>query len=137
MVLSTAVLALAILVSACGGGRKPVFPVHGVVHDANQKPAVGALLLFNPVTPDPKDPARPVGRVGEDGKFTLTTYKEGDGAPVGEYVITITWETPKKTPFDTEGKDQLGGRYANPERSKLRFTVEKKPDNEVPPIKLE
>jgi hypothetical protein len=132
-----AVLILALLASSCAGGRKPVFPVRGQILDAGKKPAVGALVIFHPVPADLKDPTKPVGRVREDGTFSLTTYKEGDGAPQGEYVITITWTPPKKSPFDAEGKDQLTGRYANPERSSLRFTVEKKPDNEVPTIALE
>jgi hypothetical protein len=136
-VFATAVLMLAVLASSCAPGRKPVFPVRGQVLDARKKPAAGALVVFHPLRPDPKDAARPVGRVGEDGKFALTTYTEGDGAPVGEYAITITWPAAKKTPFDPEGPDQLSGRYSNPERSSLRFTVEKHAENEVPLIHLE
>jgi hypothetical protein len=30
------------------------------------------------------------GRTDEDGRFQLTTYARFDGAPVGEYVITIS-----------------------------------------------
>jgi hypothetical protein len=131
------VIGLAMLASSCGNGRKPVFPVHGQVLDAKQKPAVGALVIFHPVNADPKDPLKPLGKVDENGRFTLTTYREGDGAPTGEYVITITWPTPKKTPFDPEGGDQPRGRYANPERSSHRFTVENKPDHEVPTIRLQ
>ncbi len=129
--------ALAALLASCADGRKPVFPVRGQVLDARQKPAVGALVIFHPVNADPKDPHKPTGRADENGRFTLTTYKEGDGAPEGGYVITITWPTPRKTPFDPEGGDQLQGRYASPERSKLQFTVEKKAENEVPVIRVQ
>jgi hypothetical protein len=125
------------LASSCSNGRKPVFPVHGQVLDAKQKPAVGALVVFHPVDADPKVPLKPLGKVDENGRFTLTTYVNGDGAPIGDYRITITWPTPKKTPFDPEGGDQLRGRYAHPERSLHLFTVENKPDNEVPTIRLQ
>ena len=132
-----AVVCLAALASSCSNGRKPVFPVHGQVLDASRKPAVGALVIFHPVNADPKDPLKPLGKVDESGRFALTTYVAGDGAPAGDYTITLTWPTPKKTPFDPEGGDQLQGRYAKPERSTQRFTVESKPDNEVPTIQLQ
>ena len=132
-----AAVGLAVLASSCGAGRKPVFPVRGQVLDAQGKPAAGALVIFHPVQADPKGPLKPVGHADENGRFTLTTYKEGDGAPAGEYVITLTWPRPKKTPFDPEGGDQLQGRYANPDRSNFRFTVENKPDNEVTAIRLQ
>ncbi len=130
-------LILVILAPSCSGGPKPVFPVRGEVVDTQKKPAVGAMIVFNSVNPASNDLPKPVGHVGPDGKFSLTTYKEGDGAPAGDYVLTITWQTPKKTPLDPEGADKLQGRYANLERSRLRFTVESKSDNEIPPIKLE
>jgi hypothetical protein len=131
----TVVIGLALTAASCSG-HKPVFPVHGQVLDAKQQPAVGALVFFYAAKADPKDPLKPLGKVDESGRFTLTTYKEGDGAPAGEYVITIAWPPPKKTPFEQVGGDQLQGRYSNPEKSTLRFTVENKPDNEVPTIKL-
>src|SRR5262249_36760667 len=123
---ATALGCLAVLASSCGEGRKPVFPVQGRLVDAKDRPAAGALVVFHPAQADPRDPIRPLGRVGEDGRFALTTYKEGDGAPAGEYVITVTWPAPRKTPFEPDPGDQLKGRYANPERSTQRFTVEKK-----------
>ena len=52
------------------------------------------------------------------------------------YVITVVWPTPKKTPFDPDGGDQLKGALSRPEKSQHKFTVEKKPDQEVPAITL-
>jgi hypothetical protein len=130
-------VAAVVCLASCSNGRTPVFPVHGQVLDAKQKPAVGALVVFHPVNPEPKEQPKPLGRVDENGRFELTTHVGGDGAPAGTYVITIVWPTPKKSPFDREGGDQLQGRYANPERSQIRFTVEGKSDNEVPTIRLQ
>jgi hypothetical protein len=33
----------------------------------------------------------PSGTVGGDGTFTLRTYPHGEGAPVGEYSVIVTW----------------------------------------------
>jgi hypothetical protein len=134
---AAAVLALVALVPGCGDGRKPVFPVRGQVLDTKEQPAAGAVVIFHPVAADSQDLAKPVGRVGEDGRFRLTTYKDGDGAPAGDYTITIQWPAPKKSPFDKEEPDQLKGRYADPGTSALRFSVQKKSDNEVPAIRLQ
>ena len=125
-----------LLATSCGDGRKVVYPVRGEILDAEDKPATGAVVIFTPVNPDPKDPLRPVGKVDESGHFSLTSYKENDGAWVGEYIVTITWPTPRKTPFEPDLGDQLKGRYATPEHSTIRFTVEKKSVNDLPTIHL-
>jgi hypothetical protein len=31
------------------------------------------------------------GRTGRDGAFTMSTYAEGDGAPPGQYAVSILW----------------------------------------------
>src|SRR5262245_35840089 len=130
-----ALLTAALLAAGCGGkGRKPVFPVKGTVVDASNKPAPGALIIFHP--PDPNTSPRATATTDSSGAFALTTYDQGDGAAAGEYTVTIQWPTPKKTPFDPEGPDRLKGRLNNPATSSLRFTVEEKPQNEMPPIKL-
>jgi hypothetical protein len=129
-----AVAALALLGPSCGkGGRKPVFPVEGRVLVGKQ-PAAGALVIFHPVEDD-GDPNKPRARAGEDGTFSLTTYAEGDGAPAGEYVVTVEWPAPRKTPFEPEGRDRLAGRFRDPRVSKIRFAVEQGP-NRLPPIEL-
>lgn len=133
---AAALLGAALLACSCSG-RKPVFTVRGQVLDAGGKPAAGAVVVFHPVAGGDKEVLKPVGRVDEKGNFTLTTYAEGDGAPAGEYAVTVTWPAPRRTPLDPEGGDRLQGRYANPETSKVRFTVESKPDQEVPTIRLQ
>ena len=122
-------------VPACSD-KHSVYPVRGRVVDVENKPAAGAMLIFHPSAPDPKDSSKPVATVDEDGNFTLTTYKAGDGAPAGEYVITITWPGKKKSPFDRPEPDKLKGRYADPATSALRYTVENNPGNEVSTIVL-
>jgi len=127
------VLALFAL-TGCGGTKK-VYPVHGQVLVGKNKPAKGAVVVFHAADEDDND-ARPVATVDDKGEFVLTTYKNGDGAPVGEYHLTIIWPAPKRTPLDREGGDLLRGRYADPVTSQISFTVEKASDNEVPTIQL-
>jgi len=131
------VLSVALVMPACGPSRKSVFPVKGRVLDSAGKPLVGATVIFHPVTPDAEDATKPAAHVDESGSFTLTTYVEGDGAPAGEYAVTILLVPPKKGPLDTQAPDQLRGRYANPASSNIHVTVEKKELNEVPDIHVE
>src|SRR5262249_32068836 len=102
-------IALLLLTSGCGNGQKEVYPVEGQVLDAEDKPAAGALVIFHPVKADDQDLNKPRGYVDDNGRFSLTTYEKDDGAPEGDYIVTIEWCARKTSPFDKEGKDQLAG----------------------------
>lgn len=123
------------LVVGCGSatptqGQKPVHKVKGQVF-VGGKPAAGAFVLFIPVAEpaDSKDP-RPRATVKEDGSFALSTYGDEDGAPAGEYAVTVTWSLDGR-----DDEDQLKGRYADRGRSGLKYTVKEGP-NEVPAFRL-
>lgn len=126
---------LLVFVTSCSssgdkGDRKPVHPVRGQVF-VKDKPAAGAFVVFIPVEepPQPKDP-RPRAEVEPDGSFALSMYGEKDGAPVGEYIVAITWPGGRD-----DSDDRLLGRYADRTKSKLRATVKEGP-NEIPAFKL-
>jgi hypothetical protein len=123
----------ALLASCARNQRKPVFPVRGQVL-IDGKPAAGATVFFYPVEADPEAVA-PYGVVDAHGSFTLTTYLTFDGAPAGEYVVTVRCPGPPQRPQDEQGPDRLKGRYQEPKTSTLRATVEKKP-NDLPPVQL-
>jgi hypothetical protein len=108
--------------------QMPVHPVKGSV-TADGKPAVAAFVLFTPVneSPDSKEP-RPRAEVKDDGSFAISTYGAEDGAPLGEYIVTIVWE-------DRDVGDKLHGRYCDSKTSTLRATV-KEGMNDLPPFKL-
>src|SRR5260370_12538194 len=80
----------ALFSAGCNTGRKPVYPVEGRVL-VNGKAAPRAIVTFNPVGDTSATAVRPVGHADETGKFTLTTYTEADGAPAGDYDVTLTW----------------------------------------------
>jgi hypothetical protein len=127
-----ALAALALLGTASGcGGQKAVYHVHGVVLDGKNKPAKGAVVVFHPAAADAAQDCKPVGTVDDNGEFVLTTYQSGDGAPAGDYVVTLVRPAPRRTPLDREGGDLLQGRFADPAASKITVTVEKQTDNEV------
>ena len=100
------------------------------------KAAAGALVVFHPAgSADPRA-VTPTGKVQEDGSFTLTTAKPGDGAPAGEYDVAIVWQPPGAKPNEAgEVPSLLPARYGDPKTSKLRVKVEKGPNN-LPPFKL-
>lgn len=129
-----------VMLSSCGGGPKggeriQIFPVHGEVF-IDGKPGKDAFVFLHPKQPvDNPNPGRPIAslaRVNEKGEFKISTYESGDGAPPGEYTISVTWNEATgimKDRFD--GPDRLKGRYADPEKTGFKVEV---PENAPAPI---
>jgi hypothetical protein len=124
--LPAALLAAALAAPGCGGPR--LSPVRGQVFYKGE-PAAGALLAFHPKGPAAA-PNRPTATVGPDGSFTVSTFAADDGAPDGEYGVTVVWLRPPAgaaKAIDPEraagATDRLNGRYANPNSPKLTATV--------------
>jgi hypothetical protein len=132
-----AAVALVLLPLSCGPKRPPLFPVNGQV-SFKGKPTPGALVVFNLV--DNKDPRapRPSGYVQADGSFSLRTYPGTEGAPEGEYTVSIVWTDPKDIPdrSTSEVPNKLPAIYANPRTSKLHAKVQPGADNR-PTFRLE
>lgn len=66
------------------------------------------------------------------------SYKPNDGAPAGEYSVTVTWFDPPPAGVNPESYspvDKLAGRYATPEISPLKVNVTED-DNELEPFAL-
>lgn len=97
--------------------------------------AAGALVVFHPLNdPDPRA-AHPFGQADSSGVFVLTTRRTQDGAPAGEYAVTLEWRRPKSNPFDREGPDRLQGRYSDARTTQLRARVEPR-SNQLPPFEI-
>ena len=124
---STAVISLFLMaatLSGCGrSDRLPVYAVEGsVLHEG--KPTVGALVVFHPENPSDKmKKLRPTATVGAEGKSVLSTYEPKDGAPEGEYRVTVYWPGPGQSGEGGPGPDRLKKRYAIPQTTTLRATV--------------
>ena len=100
----------------------------------NGQPAAGAVVELHSTgekKPDVRN-SRPWGIVQQDGTFTLSTYESGDGAPPGEYAITVRWPPDVNQP---SLEDRLGGAYTKPDQSKWRATITEG-DNELPPVEI-
>ena len=89
-------VAAAAAVAAAGCGASPpapppkTVPVTGKVILPGGQPLTAGRVAFKP-----KDTAaqEAIGEVAADGTFTLTSYRQDDGATPGQYVATVELQT--------------------------------------------
>jgi hypothetical protein len=118
---------------SCGSNQKPVYPVQGQVNFEG-RPLPSAYVVFHPIGGSDGDSVRPVGQGDKAGSFNLTTYTKHDGAPAGQYAVTVEYRPP---PLD-DGKplkNILPARYAKPGSSGLSVEIVEG-NNELPPFEL-
>ena len=134
--LGVALLSLTTMLGACCSrpdGRLKVYPVRGQVF-VNGKPAAGATVFLHPLGQWDTPAMKPNGKVEADGSFRLSTYVSGDGAPAGDYAVTVRWG--KLNPLGGKaGPNKSPGRYSDPKTSMLRARV-KEVSNELEPFRL-
>jgi hypothetical protein len=135
--LSLAPLALtAVFLASCAkdSSRKPTFPVTGKVVLSGGKAPEHATVVFHPVDDSDPEPVKPRGKVGRDGTFTLTTYDGQDGAPAGEYRVTVElWLASGRG--DEGPTSRLPAKFARPETSGITATVSNGP-TDLKPIEI-
>ena len=123
--------------AACGGGpdRVEVYPVSGqVLYDG--KPAAGVQVFLQPTSAPtiPDIPCNPHGTTGPDGRFTLSTFGEGDGAAEGGYQVILLWPPETKEDEEPTDTDRLLGWYTAVHSP---LTAEIRPgSNELEPFRL-
>jgi hypothetical protein len=144
MVRYIVVLALAIgvcLPAGCarrkGPKREPTFPVSGVIKiDGTPTPMVRVFMFPEDKLPEWFEPLRGAphfATTDNDGKFKISTYESGDGAPAGKYVVCFYWEgNPKVLPFSNPDEPpvdptaaKFNKKYGQPHQSQIKVTVEK------------
>lgn len=137
--LAAAALAVAALAAAsCNRtpARKPTYPTEGKLL-INGQPAGGVTLFLYSTDPNETEPTRPFATTEPDGTFALTTSAAKDGAPAGEYVVTVIYEPLDSPLARPRGKPPvIDKKYADPKTSPLRARVEAQPMNALPPIDL-
>jgi hypothetical protein len=136
LVLMAGIFALA----GCSDSSKtPTIPVTGKVMYNKTVVPTGALVVFHPVDPavEKKIGGKPFGKVREDGTYSLTMYGPDDGAPEGEYGVTVDWRgAPKEAKLRLTEENSGGGRpilnqkYSNPQQPAFKVTVKKGDKNE-------
>ena len=117
--------------------RPPLYPVQGTV-TVQMKPASKAVVVLRPVSSGPLNSLLPHGEVGPDGVFRIGTYTDSDGAPAGDYIVTITWPASRTDPKtgDVISEDLLMGKYNNPAKSQWTITIQPG-HNELVPFRLD
>jgi hypothetical protein len=100
-------------------------PVRGKVYFEGT-PAAGATVAFHLRSADGKRLTRAADALVEgDGSFVLSTYTPWDGAPEGEYVVTVTQGGASAPGDATPRVNRLPARYARAETSGLTVTVKR------------
>ncbi len=103
--------------------RRPTHAVRGRVFF--QGAAVpGAYIVFHGLTKEPRAP-RADAFAAADGTFTLSTYEANDGAPAGEYAVTVVWRKPFYAESGKPGPNHLPAPYADPKTSPLKVVVKR------------
>lgn len=123
----------------CGSGNdrgyikhdEELFPVSGQVLFEG-KPASNATIVLHrtesgpPVETDSGEmlaPLNPRGTCDTTGKFQLYTYAAGDGAPAGDFTVTVSWQDPENRGRDENYPELLPKRYLLPATSGLKAHV--------------
>ena len=108
---------------------EPLGPAPQAVHGSvayQGKPASGFRVTFHPQFDLGERQFAPSAMTDAEGKFTLTSYKSGDGAPAGKYAVTIEWPHVINTGDEHDAQptvDRLKGRFANPAKSAWNVDV--------------
>lgn len=133
-------LFLALIVMAIGCGQGEVAP-SVAVHPAQGKitfkgqPTHGATVTLHPKTPTADIPV-PRATVDKTGAFKISTFAPGDGAPEGEYALTVFWYKPIGTGLDvTPGPNVIPVKYTKPESTNIVIKIAAG-QNDIPTIQL-
>jgi hypothetical protein len=127
----------------CGSGqdpdRLPVFPTVGKVSFKGSVPQGAYVALYsksNAKAPNGQVVV-PNAEVQPDGSFAFSSYAANDGAPAGDYALTVEWH---KTVKAANGEPALSpnlvpAQYSKPASSPLKVTIVAG-RNDLPPIVL-
>ena len=120
--------------------QSPVGSIEGTVTTPNGVGLVGVVVSAKNRTTG----VERATTTNADGEYVLYTYRQGDGAPAGDYVVTIYWPAPlskkqaeklakAETVEEKEtivAPDLLKDAYRTPQKTSLKATVREK-DNEI------
>ena len=127
-----------IALAGCADGRVKTHPVTGQVL-YNGLPLKGVDVAFHPVDPKNNTGYPPHATTDADGRFSLTTFLKGDGAPAGEFRVAVAFAVEAVEDGSDQTKKltaQVPARYHRAETSGLTATVQPG-ENTLDPIKLE
>jgi hypothetical protein len=118
-------------------GRVAVFAAHGVALYEGRSMA-GAVIFLHPVDEREPDFPLPQATVSADDSYVVGTYGRDDGAPAGEYRVTVQWFAKLTNPENDDGRlppNLLPQQYARADTSGLSVRIEEG-DNTLPALEL-
>jgi hypothetical protein len=142
VVMTLTLLTASLACCSCSGSKEedPVFPVQGKVRFQG-KPASGAVVVLHPLNRSKPAQGFPRAVVEEDGSFAVTTFTAKDGAPAGDYAVSITWD---RTSVKVQGQKgharkiptNFPLKYADPKTSGFVVHIQEG-SNELRPFDIE
>ena len=114
---------VAVAFIGCGDGHPETAPVAGKVTYKGQPVTQGTVTFY------PADGRSSIGKIKQDGTYTMTTFAAGDGALLGEHRVTIksTQVTAARQPASFEEELALGDTGdADPPRATVIWLVPQK-----------
>jgi hypothetical protein len=131
------VAAVTCSLAGCSGKVGPVcYPVRGQV-SYKGKPLAEAMVVMHRLGGDVEGKQKPMAYTSANGEFAVTTLQPGDGAPPGDYAVTVELravQTGGEEPV-RNGPNVLPAKYAKPANSNIKFAV-KEGENQIPAINI-
>ena len=129
------ILSICLGAVSCSNKGVPLYPVHGRVL-LDGKPMAGAMIILHPVGEVGLNGLKPRALADADGWFKVYTYAIGDGAPAGQYAVTIQPKKPKQPNTTAKSKGakkqaHANERATNPEAASKVAKSDKKPKSPV------
>tara|TARA_R110002095_G_scaffold212564_3_gene201979 strand:+ start:7336 stop:7785 length:450 start_codon:yes stop_codon:yes gene_type:complete len=119
-----------------GGPREETTPITGVVL-VDGKPAADLQVKAIPENPEGVTELLPIaGFTDPEGKFSLSTYESGDGAPEGDYKLIFMWGQRSLMRGGYGAPDKLKKKYLDPKKSEYSVKVVKGTPNDMGTIEL-
>ncbi len=130
----TLVAGLGLLLPFGGCSHDPDLPKLGKVHGTvtyKGKPLDTGHIVFTPVMGKGGETGQnATGEINSNGSYELTTFDTGDGAILGQHVVTVTAQTGEMPKPDQYGqikyelpKNAVPEKFGTAEKSPLRYTV--------------
>jgi hypothetical protein len=125
-------ISLSFALTGCGSGviRPPLGKVSGKV-TYNGNPVTSGSVIFTPVKGDSGGHIA-TGQIQSDGSYSLTTFDTGDGALLGQHVVTVeAREKMTSPPMDKQGrinytppKLTVPAKFGDPKQTPFKYTVD-------------
>ena len=126
-----AALGLLCVGAGCGGAPAPTYPVEGTVR-LDGAPLRHGVVLFEAISATGSNGAYTArGRIGPEGRYSLSTFAPGDGAVAGRHRVVVAQEPPASDPYEPGSEPPVAAipaEYTSPRTSPLEVEVGVEPN---------